>query len=212
MKCVVLMYMPFYATYTGHINNGVFETWEDCRKEINKKPKYKKFATREEAECFHRNGPFGGPKPEVDYVVYTDGACRKNGKAGSVGGYGIYFANQDSRNTSVRLAGKVTNNIAELTAVIKAIEMIASDLATKRVAIYTDSTYAMCCCTTYGTKCAAKGWPADIPNLDLVRTAFHLVQQHPNLSLVHVSAHTTNTDVHSIGNRNADELATAATL
>lgn len=204
--------MPFYATYLGHVNNGVFETWEECRKEINKKPKYKKFATREEAEAFHLNGPFGGLTQDVDYAVYTDGACRKNGKAGAVAGYGIYFANNDPRNTSARIqSAKVSNNVAELTAVIEAIGLIAHDVATKRVAIYTDSTYAMCCCTTYGAKCKAKAWPLDIPNLDLVRTAYTLVQQYPNISLIHVSAHTNNADVHSVGNHNADQLATAAT-
>lgn len=203
--------MPFYATYTGHINNAVFETWDECRAEINKKPKYKKFATREEAEHFHLHGPFGGLSAEVDLAVYTDGACRKNGKAGATGGYGIFFANNDPRNASVRLTGKVTNNIAELTAVIKAIELLARELAEqKRVAIYTDSTYAMCCCTSYGKKCAAKGWPLDIPNLDLVRAAYTLVQKHPTLSFVHVNAHTTKTDVHSVGNSQADQLATAS--
>lgn len=203
--------MPFYATYTGHINNGVFETWEACRAEINKKPKYKKFATREEAENFHLNGPFGGLSAEVDLAVYTDGACRKNGKAGATAGYGIYFGPNDPRNASVRLTGKVTNNIAELTAVIKAVELLHRELAeNKRVAIYTDSTYAMCCCTSYGKKCAAKGWPLDIPNLELVRTAYALVQRHPTITLVHVNAHTNNTDVHSVGNDNADQLATAS--
>ena len=203
--------MPFYATYVGHINDGVFETWEACRSEINKKPKYKKFATRAEAEAFNLHGPFGGAAAEVDMVVYTDGACKKNGKAGASAGYGIFFAPNDPRNASVRLTGKATNNIAELTAVIKAVELLAPDLAQgKRVALYTDSTYAMLCCTSYGKKCAAKGWPLDIPNMDLVRAAYALVQQSPTLTLVHVTAHTTNTDVHSVGNANADLLATSA--
>ena len=45
--------MPYYATYTGHIQNGIFTTWEDCKKEIHKKPKYKKFKTYAEAEEYH---------------------------------------------------------------------------------------------------------------------------------------------------------------
>ena len=49
--------MPYYATYTGHIQNGIFTTWDDCKKEIHKKPKYKKFKTYAEAEEFHKNGP-----------------------------------------------------------------------------------------------------------------------------------------------------------
>jgi hypothetical protein len=36
--------MPYYATYTGHIQNGIFTTWDDCKKEIHidvrKKPQH----------------------------------------------------------------------------------------------------------------------------------------------------------------------------
>lgn len=204
--------MPFYATYVGHIQNGVFTTWDECRAEIHKKPKYKKFATREEAEKFNREGPFASASEDFDVVVYTDGACRKNGKAGAVAGYGIYFGENDARNVSSRLVGKATNNIAELTAVVKAIELLKPDLGSgKRCGIYTDSTYSMLCCGGYGDKCAKKGWPEDTPNLALVRQAYTLVKQNPGLGLVHVLAHTTKTDAHSTGNRNADILATAAT-
>ena len=38
--------MPFYATYAGHTNDGVFTDWEACKREIHKKPKYKKFGAR----------------------------------------------------------------------------------------------------------------------------------------------------------------------
>jgi len=32
------LHMPYYATYIGHIQNGIFESWEECKKEIYKKP------------------------------------------------------------------------------------------------------------------------------------------------------------------------------
>lgn len=198
--------MPFYATYTGHINDGVFTDWEACRREIHKKPKYKKFGTRAEAEAFHQNGPFATPATEYDLVVYTDGACRGNGRAGAIGGIGIYFGPNDPRNVSERLPGKGTNNVAEITAIIRAIHLVPTDV---KVGIYTDSTYAILCCTTYGDKCAKKGWPADIPNMDLVRTA-HTLCQRGNITIVHVPAHTGATDVHSVGNHNADQLATSS--
>ena len=205
--------MPFYATYVGHIKNGVFETWDECRAEIHKKPKYKKFATREEAERFNREGPFLKPLGDFDITVYTDGACKNNGKLTAVAGYGIYFGSPDDpRNASVRLTGKATNNIAELTAVLKTLQMLENDLkAGKRCVIYTDSKYAIFCCGSYGQKCEKKKWPADIPNLDLVRETYALAKQHPDtLAFVHVPAHTEATDVHSVGNSHADRLATAA--
>ena len=197
--------MPFYATYTGHINDGVFTEWEECKREIHKKPKYKKFGTRAEAEAFHANGPYATAATEYEVVVYTDGACRGNGRAGAKGGIGIYFGPGDARNVSERLDGRATNNVAEITAVIRAIRLLD---ATKKVGIYTDSTYAILCCTTYGDKCAKKGWPEDVPNVALVREA-HSLMRTGDFTLVHVPAHTGATDAHSVGNHNADQLATA---
>jgi len=88
--------------------------------------------------------------------------------------------------------------------VIRAMQLVPD----KKAGIYTDSVYAILCCTTYGDKCAKKGWPADIPNMDLVRQA-HTLKQSGNVTIMHVSAHTGATDVHSVGNHNADQLATA---
>lgn len=47
----------FYAVAVGH-ETGVYEEWADAKKQIDgvKGPKYKKFATREEAEEFVREG------------------------------------------------------------------------------------------------------------------------------------------------------------
>jgi len=198
--------MPFYATYTGHINDGVFTDWEACKREIHKKPKYKKFGTRAEAEAFHEKGPYAAPATEFDLIVYTDGSCRSNGRAGAIGGIGIYFGPNDPRNVSERLEGKVTNNIAEIKSILRTLELVPSD---QNVGIYTDSTYSILCCTTYGDKCAKKGWPADIPNMELVRAAYDGCRAK-QVTLVHVPAHTGATDIHSVGNHNADQLATAS--
>ena len=65
----------------------------------------------------------------------------------------------------------------------------------------------MLCAKSYGDKCVKKGWPADIPNVELVKEVHTLVKQY-SITLLHVAAHTTNEDVHSIGNREADRLAT----
>jgi len=191
--------MPFYAVYTGHIKNEVFETWEACKPETYKKPKYKKFETKKEAERFQKYGPFG-TEEEFNTCIYTDGsAIQKQGIY--YGGYGIYYGNSDPRNKSVFL-GNVTNNVAELTAIRDCARTL-----TEETAIYTDSMYALLCCTSYGEKCKKKKWPADIPNGALVRETYELCQSKPFLHLVHVPAHTTAGDKHSIGNREADHLA-----
>ena len=198
--------MPYYATYTGHIRSEVFETWDECKREIHKTPKYKKFGTRAEAEAFQEYGPFGAPEATpFEAIVYTDGACRSNGRAGAIGGIGVYFAPEDPRNISRRLEGRCTNNIAELTALIEGVKLLPDG---DKSAVYTDSNYAILCCSTYGDKLLKKGWPEDIPNRILVKEAYELVKSKQT-KVVHVQAHTGAADAHSVGNHNADQLATA---
>ena len=193
--------MPFYAIYTGHIQSGVYETWEECKREI-KTPKYKKFDTLEEAKHFQTYGPFATSEI-FDMCVYTDGSCKHNGKDNAVGGIGIYFGENDSRNVSKQIhADKMTNNIAELTAIMECLSLVPKDV---KVGIYTDSQYAILCCTTYGDKCAKKKWK-DVPNGDLVKKVYELYKLS-TCTLVHVNAHTLKCDVHSNGNREADRLA-----
>jgi ribonuclease HI len=61
--------------------------------------------------------------------VYTDGACKGNQfKKGAIAGVGVWFGKDDDRNVSERLAGDTqTNNRAELTALIRAIEVYYGD-------------------------------------------------------------------------------------
>ena len=140
--------------------------------------------------------------------IYTDGACANNGYKNAVAGIGIYFGYQDSRNVSQRIEGKQTNNTAELGAVLHLYTIIEADIkAGKHIGIVTDSIYAIRCCTTYGKKCADTGWKKDIPNKDMVKRAYELYSG-TNVEFIHVMAHTGNTDVHSLGNKEADRLAT----
>lgn len=143
-----------------------------------------------------------------DYNVYTDGACINNGKPYAKAGIGIFFGENDPRNVSKRVDGKQTNNTAEITAIIETYGIIESDiLSGKKVAIFTDSEYVMKCLSTYGAKCYKKGWIEDIPNKELVRTAYEMYKNKPNIKFNHIRAHTGKSDIHSIGNENADRLA-----
>ena len=146
-----------------------------------------------------------------DYYVYTDGACSKNGMRGASAGIGVYFGEGDARNVSKRLPGKQTNNVAELTAIISAFPFIESDIrGGKRITIVTDSEYSIKCASSYGERCAKKGWIDDIPNKELVRQIYTLYSREPNIRFIHVKAHTGLSDIHSVGNHHADRLATAA--
>ena len=148
---------------------------------------------------------------EPDYYVYTDGACSNNGKATASAGIGIYFDKDDKRNVSQKVVGKQTNNVAELSAIIQTYGIIEADIISgKKIAIVTDSEYAIKCVTTYGLKCHNKNWLVDIPNKELVKLAYDMYKNKANITFIHIRAHTKNTDIHSLGNACADKLATSA--
>ena len=56
--------------------------------------------------------------------VFTDGACQNNGKPNAIASWAVYFNENDSRNASELIIGKQTNQVAELTAIIKAYEIL----------------------------------------------------------------------------------------
>ena len=69
------------------------------------------------------------------------------------------------------------------------------------------SEYAIKCVSSYGEKCYKKDWNVDIPNKELVKTAYEIYKDKLNIQFIHIKAHTHNTDIHSFGNDNADKLA-----
>lgn len=146
-----------------------------------------------------------------DYFVYTDGACSNNGRNNSNAGIGIFFGIDDPRNVSEKIEGKQTNNIAELKAIIKTYSIIENDILNgKKVTIVSDSEYSIKCVSSYGEKCYKKNWNVDIPNKELVKTAYEIYKDQPNIQFMHIRAHTNKSDIHSIGNDNADKLANVA--
>ena len=146
--------------------------------------------------------------------VYTDGACSNNGKPDARAGFGIWFGEDDIRNTSESFTGPQTNNRAELLAIIKALTILRDDIEKgQKVMIFSDSSYSIRCCTTYGEKMCKKGWQnkgKDIPNRELVEVAYNFVKKYPNIDFKHIRAHTGLEDEHSIGNDHADRLANLA--
>ncbi|GAG32603.1 unnamed protein product, partial [marine sediment metagenome] len=148
------------------------------------------------------------PDFKPSYFVYTDGACAQNGTNDACAGVGIYFDIGDTRNKAIKIEGKQTNNVAELSALIYVYDIIRQDLLDDlKVVIVTDSQYSIKCVTTYGLKCHQEKWCKKIPNKKLVKKAFNLYREHDNIRFMHVAAHTNNMDQHSIGNREADRLA-----
>jgi len=222
--------MPYYAVVNGR-TNGIFQYWADCNKSVKnlKNALYKKFDTKEEAKQFiasnikRTNDADKSNSPKLtkptkhipDYYVYTDGATSNNGAANAVAGIGIFFGIEDSRNVSQKVNGKQTNNVAELTAILRAYNIIENDIINgKKITIVSDSTYAIKCATSYGKKCYLKNYKTtkgiDVPNKTLVKTAYEMFKDQPNIQFLHIKAHTRFNDIHSIGNENADKLANQA--
>ena len=201
----------FYAVAVGR-KNGIFTNWNECKVNIDdfKGAVYKKFETIEEASEFIE-----------DYsntlYVYTDGACTNNGSNKAKAGIGIFFNKESDFNQSIELKDeKVTNNIAELKAIIGAIKIIEANKDFKKFKnkiIVTDSEYGIKCATFYGKKLADRDWKEKkdkpIPNLELVKELYEMTIQF-NIKFKHIQAHTGSKDRHSVGNYYADLLANKA--
>jgi ribonuclease HI len=157
------------------------------------------------------SAPIQRPAPVSELFVYTDGSCSNNGQPGAQAGMGVYFGPGDPRNLAKRVVGKQSNNTGELGAMIEAYRILEKEiLAGKPITIVSDSNYAIRAVTTYGQKCAEKGWAKDIPNKDMVQYAYNLFHDKPNVKFHQVLGHTGGSDPHSVGNDGADRLANQA--
>lgn len=118
--------------------------------------------------------------PSGDVVhVWTDGAC--SGNPGPMG-IGIVVVAGDKRREVGEFLGRGTNNIAELTAVRRGLEVAAS-LAPgtdRPVRVYTDSSYAI--------GLLSQGWKAKA-NQDLVAELRQFLRAYPRLQMVKVEGH-----------------------
>jgi ribonuclease HI len=111
--------------------------------------------------------------------VWTDGAC--SGNPGPMG-IGVVVIAGDRRKEHGEYLGKGTNNVAELTAIQRGIE-IANELAPgthRAIRVYSDSSYAI--------GLLSQGWKAKA-NQELVAELRRLVQSHSNLRMVKVEGH-----------------------
>ncbi|KAK3690829.1 hypothetical protein LTR37_018957 [Vermiconidia calcicola] len=68
------------------------------------------------------------PVAEAPIRIYTDGSSLSNGRNNAIAGVGVYFGPLDKRNVSEPLTGtKQTNQRAELTAILRALEVAPRD-------------------------------------------------------------------------------------
>ena len=159
------------------------------------------------------------------YEVFTDGSAFNNGQKTKkqYGGIGIYFNNDCFQPISESLSGKITNNIAELKACIKAIDFLINqpDFSNNNhIHIYTDSEYTINCIVKWCKSWEKNGWinkkKEAISNKDLIIILYNYYKKY-KIKFIHVKAHKSQPkDTSSIeynvwfGNNIADKLAREA--
>ena len=109
-------------------------------------------------------------KPNITISIYTDGACKGNGKSDALGGWGVY-----SQEMGIELCGgekATTNNRMELTGAIEALRYISdhrviSDMCSNNTyIIYCDSAYVIKGVTEWMDGWIRKDW-INVKNTDL---------------------------------------------
>ena len=146
-----------------------------------------------------------GGVPEGFTVAWTDGACSNNqSKKSAKGGVGVYFGPNHALNISEPLTGmKQTNQRAELTAVIRALETYRD----ADMYIITDSLYAINGATAWIKKWKKNKWmnsgAKPVSNRDLWEQLDGLIEGR-QVRFHWVKGHSTDE-----GNIAADRLATA---
>ena len=150
----------------------------------------------------------------MENIIFTDGACKKNGSRTAIGGIGVYWGEHHKNNISLRVhLPTVTNNICELLAIEAALDTILlQDEDALKYVIASDSKYAISSLTSWYAGFVSRGWRSvggtAIKNKDLLASIkAKLDVLGARVSFRHVKAHAGN-----VGNEAADSLATSACL
>ena len=134
--------------------------------------------------------------------IFTDGSARPNPGPGGWGAVYVYEGSLIEQRYGSE--PETTNNRMELTALIEGFKMIPKD---SEVDIYTDSELCVNIITKWARGWRERGWKrkeGEIKNLDLVKEAYKLAEQHVKVRLQWIKAHNG-----WLWNEYADSLATA---
>jgi ribonuclease HI len=126
------------------------------------------------------------------WVAFTDGAC--SGNPGPAGAGMVVIRPGGKIEEGYEFLGTATNNIAELTAILRAVEAIPAEAP--QILVHTDSQYSI--------GVLQKGWKAKV-NQELIAKTKSLLAKRPQARLVYVPGH-----AGVPMNERADELAREA--
>ena len=148
-------------------------------------------------------------------VVFTDGACSKNGKIGAAASWAFYFPEMPSESDSGRVEGEQTNQRGELSGIYQAVLKSASISNPEEtdLSIYTDSMYSKNCLTNWVQGWISKNWMTTqgkpVCHRDLIEPAVKLLARFMSFSINYVAAHTGGKDDLSKNNAIVDKMATS---
>lgn len=139
-------------------------------------------------------------------TIYTDGACRGNGKEKTVGAYGIVFMYNEAEKEIKKAFKDTTNNIMELSAVIDALSMLKEPCEVK---IHSDSAYVINAINQKWIENWQKnGWKTankePVKNRELWEKLIELIRYH-KVAFIKVKGHSDNE-----WNNRCDKLANEA--
>lgn len=129
--------------------------------------------------------------------IYTDGACSGNpGKGASA--FIVVGENGEVHHRGARTFERTTNNIAEMTAVMLAIDYVIAENETE-CKIHSDSQYVVNGINVWMWKWALHGWMGsskhEIKNAELwqkIYALWNMAKGESNISIHYVKAHHTN--------------------
>lgn len=147
--------------------------------------------------------------------VFTDGACKNNGKKNAKGGFGIYIdtnLNFIETRTFSQPVDNPTNNRCELLGIVMGLYIIYRHLKTIiklnpdvfisvediDISLYTDSKYSYDCAVKWINNWKKRGWVKSngekVKNIDLLRdldkyTKLIIVHNHKGIKFHHVRSH-----------------------
>jgi len=119
------------------------------------------------------------PPPSDAIQVWTDGACTGNPGPAGIGVVVIEGDDRKDRKEISEYLGQGTNNIAELTAILRGLETVR-DRKQRPIFVYSDSGYAI--------GLLSKGWKAKA-NVELVEKLRKVLKEFPNVTFVKVPGH-----------------------
>ena len=153
--------------------------------------------------------------------VFTDGACRANGKANADASYAGYFPDNKEWSFATKMPSSEmqTNQRAELKAIHDSVDVIfekCGSPAETSIHIYTDSMYSKNCLTTWLPGWLRNKWKtaegSDVKHRDLIEHLATRLTKFKDYTITYVKAHTGKKDEMSLNNDIVDKMAVAVLM